>query len=99
MIAERRQCKIGGETRSTDNRHNVAAAGSALEAAANVPAGFAPGSGNAPVLADDVAAQIESVAIACATKSLLQSAFGAIDPVRCTATQAFLRSVRERNRS
>ena len=99
MIAQRCQSEASGETGSTDRRYDMAAAGSPFDAATDVSAGFAPGTGNAAALADDIATQIESVAIACATKGLLQSAFWAIDPIRCTATQPFLLSVRERNGS
>ena len=57
MIAQRCQREISGEAWSPDSRYNVAAADSPFEAATNVPAGLAPGTGNAAALADDIATQ------------------------------------------
>src|SRR5258708_26560479 len=60
----------------------------ALKSAENIPARFAPVAGDAVTLARNVGTQVEFVAVAGATESLLQTQSGAVDIVAGLASDA-----------
>jgi hypothetical protein len=88
LVAGGPQRHAGGKSRSLDEHLDLATAGCALQAAENIPARFAPVAENAVTLAGNVGTQVEFVAIAGATESLLQTQSGAIDIVAGFASDA-----------
>ena len=78
----------GGKSRSLDEHLDLATARRALQIAEKIPARFAPVAGNAVTLARNVGTQVEFVAVAGATESLLQTQSGAVDIVGGLASDA-----------
>src|SRR5258708_39009717 len=69
----------------------------ALKSAENIPARFAPVAGDAVTLARNVGTQVEFVAVAGATESLLQTQSGVVDIVAGLASDALSCSVGKRD--
>ena len=73
LVAGGPQRHAGGKSRSLDEHLDLATAGSALQRAEKIPARFTPVTGNAVTLTRNVGTQVEFVAVAGATESLLQT--------------------------
>src|ERR1700676_4585443 len=72
-VAVGSQRQVGGKSRSLDEHIDLAAARGALQIAENIPACFAPVSGNAGALARDNATQVEFLAVGGAMEAFLQT--------------------------
>ena len=88
FVAGGPQRHAGGKSRSLDEHLDLATARRALQSAENIPARFAPVAGDAVTLARNVGTQVEFVAVAGATESLLQTQSGAVDIVAGLASDA-----------
>jgi hypothetical protein len=97
LVAGGPQRHAGGKSRSLDEHLDLATAGRALQIAEKIPARFAPVAGNAVTLARNVGTQVEFVAVAGATESLLQTQPGAADIVAGLASDALGFSVGKRD--
>ena len=73
LVAGRPQRHAGGKSRSLDEHLDLPSARRALQIAENIPTCFAPIAVNAVTLTRNVGAQVEFVAVAGATESLLQT--------------------------
>src|SRR5258707_1487450 len=97
LVAGGPQRHAGGKSRSLDEHLDLATARRALQSAENIPARFAPVAGDAVTLARNVGTQVEFVAVACATESLLQTQSGAVALVAGLASDALGCSVGKRD--
>ncbi len=97
LVAGGPQRHAGGKSRSLDEHLDLATARRALQIAENIPARFAPVAVNAATLARNVGTQVEFVAVAGATESLLQTQSGAVDIVAGLASDALGCSVGKRD--
>src|SRR5258707_8059742 len=97
LVAGGPQRHAGGKPRSLDDPLDLATARRALQIAENIPARFAPVAGDAVTLARNVGTQVEFVAVAGATESLLQTQSGAVDIVAGRASDALSCSVGKRD--
>src|SRR5712675_3425306 len=97
LVAGGPQRHAGGKSRSLDEHLDLATARRALQIAENIPARFAPVAGDAVTQARNVGTQVEFVAVAGATESLLQTQSGAVDIVAGLASDALGCSVGKRD--
>ena len=99
LVAVGPQIQVGGKSGSLDEHVDLAAAGSALQIAEDIPALFAPVAGDALTLAGDVARQVEFVAVAGAVQVLLQAEPVGVDLVVGLAADVLGGAVGERDRA
>src|SRR5258706_11349516 len=97
LVAGGPQRHTGGKSRSLDERLDLTTARRALQSAENIPARFAPVAGDAVTLARNVGTQVEFVAVAGATESLLQTQSGAVGIVAVLASYSLSCSVGKRD--
>src|SRR6185312_17338537 len=91
--------QVGGKAVGFDEDVDLTAAGSALQVAEDVAAGFAPVAGDTLAIRRHVAGQVELVAVARAVQFLLEAHACAADLITGLAADVLGRAVGERNRS
>src|SRR5882757_4939996 len=97
LVAVGPQIQVCGKSGSLDEHVDLAAAGSALQIAEDIPALFAPIAGDTVTLAGDVAGEVEFVAVAGAMQVLRQAEPVGVDLVVGLAADVFRGAVGKGN--
>jgi hypothetical protein len=99
LVAVGPQIQVCGKSGSLDEHVDLAAAGSALQIAEDIPALFAPVAGDTVTLAGDVAGEVEFVAVAGAVQILLQAEPVGVDLVVGLATDVLGAAIGKHDRA
>src|SRR5258708_11324007 len=89
----------GGESGRRHDDVELAVAGAALKRTADIARRLGPGAGQRAARGDDIALQLELVAVAGAEQGLIEAGAFAADGVSRLAANPFLRTILERDRA